>query len=163
MQKVINACQCPKSAVQYNQESLEQTSITCTCEYTYMHFYVYGKKLQFCRALEASILGAARKENCSSTTNREAYHCVMRTKKQNIKTNLVHTCDIISSSGSMKVSANATLAVRSVPNTTSLFCKRLQASKASALHEKSKKANPRFIPSLFKSSTSVKSSYLSTP
>lgn len=70
---------------------------------------------------------------------------------------------MISSSGSIKVSANATLAVLSVPNTTSLFCKRLQASKASALHEKSKKANPRLNPSFFVSSTNVKSSYFSTP
>ena len=75
----------------------------------------------------------------------------------------VHTCDIIASSGSMKVSANATLAVLSIPNTTSTLCNHVQASKASALHGKSKKAKPRFNPSFFMSSTSVKSSNLSTP
>jgi len=74
-----------------------------------------------------------------------------------------NTCDIISSPGSIKESANETFAGLSTPNVTSLFCSLLKASIASEREENSKNANPRFVPLSLESSTKVISSTFVTP
>ena len=121
---------------------MQTNTSTHTHKNTYVNFSFKRSSFQFCNKLLV----------CTRTYTNEGL-------RQETSTYMRHNCII----RFKKVSANAIHAVLSLPNTTSLLCNRLQASKASALHGKSKKAKPRFNPSFFMSSTSVKSSNLSTP